>query len=74
MLLPVSAHLALCSAGTIGRAGLGLATLEVGDSEVRHPDAAGAAVLLERLERLPRRDEVAGVQVGNGQWIKNRST
>ena len=36
--------------------------LQVGDLEVGHPDAAGASVLLELLEGLPGRDEVAIVE------------
>ena len=36
--------------------------LQVGDLEVGHPDAAGASVLRELLERVPGRDEVAVVE------------
>ena len=42
--------------------GLGGQALEVRDLEVRDADRAGAAVALELLERLPRRDEVAVVE------------
>jgi hypothetical protein len=47
--------------------------LEVVELEVRDADRQRATVAPELLERLPRRDEVAVVERGHGQWMRKRS-